>query len=141
MNRIRNIIYNISDILVTLLIVAVALLLISWRVSAIMDYGSVKDEVEQEVQGSIVDNGIVEDEDVTQQEASADSYSFSVGDSQSAESIAQSLVDMDLVSDKQTFLNAVVNADAEKRLRSGTFTIPAGSTPEQIVAILTNSSN
>ena len=40
MNKIRDLIYNISDILVTLVIITAALVLIGWRVSAIMDYGN-----------------------------------------------------------------------------------------------------
>ena len=36
MNKIRDIIYNVSEILVTLLIIIEALIIISWRVSAIM---------------------------------------------------------------------------------------------------------
>ena len=38
MNTFKNFIYNISDILVALLIIAAAVLIIGWRVNTIMDY-------------------------------------------------------------------------------------------------------
>lgn len=149
MNKLRDLIYNISDILVTLIIIAAALLLISWRVSAIMDYGSPEDtssdtQIENNADdgqndsdsadGDISDN---DGSDGEQNEPAAGDVSFTVSSNQSADSIGQALADAGLVSDKQTFISAVNAADAATRLKTGTFTIPAGSTPEQIVAILT----
>lgn len=151
MNKLRDIIYNISDILVTLIIIAAALLLISWRVSAIMDYGSGEDVSQNTQIESNVDDrqdgdgdGADNDADGTggaandghNASASGD-ISFTVSSNQTADSIGQALADAGLVTDKQTFITAVNAADAATRLKTGTFTIPAGSSPEQIVAILT----
>lgn len=151
MNKLRDIIYNISDILVTLIIIAAALLLISWRVSAIMDYGSGEDVPQDTQIESNVDDrqdgdgdGADNDADGTggaandghNASASGD-ISFTVSSNQTADSIGQALADAGLVTDKQTFITAVNAADAATRLKTGTFTIPAGSSPEQIVAILT----
>lgn len=149
MNKLRDIIYNISDILVTLIIIAAALLLISWRVSAIMDYGSQEDissdtQIENNADDGQSDSGSadgdISDDDSSngeQNEPATGDVSFTVSSNQSADSIGQALTDAGLVSDKQTFISAVNAADAATRLKTGTFTIPAGSTPEQIVAILT----
>lgn len=149
MNKLRDLIYNISDILVTLIIIAAALLLISWRVSAIMDYGSPEDtssdiQIENNADDEQNDSGSADDDisdddgsDGEQNEPATGDVSFTVSSNQSADSIGQALADAGLVSDKQTFIIAVNAADAATRLKTGTFTIPASSTPEQIVAILT----
>ncbi len=157
MNKIRDIIYNISDILVTLLIIIIALLLISWRVSAIMHYGTPDDSAstssttqsEQDA-GSTTqseqDAGSADAENIDNSSDSVDAdvnaptgdVSFTVSANQTADSIGQALADAGLVADKQTFINAVNAAGAATRLKMGTFTIPAGSTPEQIVVILTS---
>ena len=145
MNKIRDIIYNISDILVTLLIIIAALLLISWRVSAIMHYGS-PDDTASGAQVEETDTSADADSSAGDGSGDADDnipaptgdVSFTVSANQTAESIGQALADAGLVADKQTFINAVNAAGAATRLKTGSFTIPAGSTPEQIVAILTS---
>lgn len=53
MNKIRDLIYNISDILVTLVIITAALVLIGWRVSAIMDYGNSGSSLSSDLQDVI----------------------------------------------------------------------------------------
>lgn len=147
MNKIRDIIYNISDILVTLLIIIIALLLISWRVSAIMHYGTPDDSAStSSTTQSEQDAGSADAENIDNSSDSGDAdvnaptgdVSFTVSANQTADSIGQALADAGLVADKQTFINAVNAAGAATRLKMGTFTIPAGSTPEQIVVILTS---
>ena len=145
MNKIRDIIYNISDILVTLLIIIAALLLISWRVSAIMHYGSPDDtasgtQVEETDTSAYADSSAGDGSGDANDNIPAPTgdVSFTVSANQTAESIGQALADAGLVADKQTFINAVNAAGAATRLKTGSFTIPAGSTPEQIVAILTS---
>ena len=139
MNKIRDIIYNISDILVTLLIIVAALILISWRVSAIMHYG-MPDDTGSDIQVEETDGSSdAENADNDGQAAAPEGdVSFTVSANQSAEAIGQALAGAGLVTDSQTFINAVNAAGAATRLKVGSFTIPAGSTPEQIVAILTS---
>ena len=139
MNKIRDIIYNVSDILVTLLIIIAALILISWRVSAIIHYGTPDDtgsgtQVEETDGSSDAESN---DSD-SQTKAPSGDVSFTVSANQSAQAIGQALASAGLVTDSQTFINAVNAAGAATRLKVGSFTIPAGSTPEQIVAILTS---
>lgn len=56
----------------------------------------------------------------------------------SGEKIGQILVDCGLISQKGDFISAASSSGADKKLKAGTFKIPAGSTMEQILAILTN---
>lgn len=157
MEKLRDLLYNISDILVTLIIIIAALLLISWRVSAIMHYGSsdapasdTEIIAEAELSADADSAGASENTDASDTSdgdgngddsdaaAPAADTSFTVSSSQTADSIGQALADAGLISDKQAFIDAVNSADAATRLKAGTFTIPAGSTPEQIVVIFTS---
>ena len=135
MNKIRDIIYNVSDILVTLLIIIAALILISWRVSAIMHYGT-PDDTGSDTQVEETDGS--SDAESNETKSPSGDVSFTVSANQSAQAIGQALASAGLVTDSQTFINAVNAAGAATRLKVGSFTIPAGSTPEQIVAILTS---
>lgn len=159
MEKLRDLLYNISDILVTLIIIIAALLLISWRVSAIMHYGSsdapasdTEIIAEAELSADADSAGASENTDASDTSdsdgngdnsdsdaaAPAADTSFTISSSQTADSIGQALADAGLISDKQAFIDAVNSADAATRLKAGTFTIPAGSTPEQIVVIFTS---
>ena len=51
--------------------------------------------------------------------------------------IAQLLYDKQLVESADAFVSAVSKINAETKLKAGTFTIPAGSTVEDIAALLT----
>ena len=135
MNKIRDIIYNVSDILVTLLIIIAALILISWRVSAIMHYGT-PDDTGSGTQVEETDGS--SDAESNDSDSQTKAPSGTVSANQSAQAIGQALASAGLVTDSQTFINAVNAAGAATRLKVGSFTIPAGSTPEQIVVILTS---
>ena len=52
--------------------------------------------------------------------------------------VAQALLDAGLISSKDEFYKAVVEAEADTKLQAGTFDIPAGSSLDEIVKILTN---
>ena len=54
----------------------------------------------------------------------------------SASTIADKLLAAGAITDKQAFLADVVAQGADSRLRAGTFTIPAGSSHLEIIAIL-----
>ena len=160
MNKIRDLIYNISDILVTLVIITAALVLIGWRVSAIMDYGNSGKSLSSDLQDVIASqissltgsdseesgdagenrNGASEGEtpqDPAQSSASGESRKFTVNSSESAESIAASLESAGLIPDQKTFLDAVYAAHVDTKLKAGTFSIPEGASSEQIIEILT----
>lgn len=53
------------------------------------------------------------------------------------ERIAKILVENGLVNQSSDFLNVLKKSGLESKLRSGTYNIPSGSTPDQIIKILT----
>lgn len=69
--------------------------------------------------------------------AAAASVKITIPSGAAGEKIAQILKDNGLVSDTSVFLTALKNSGKESKLRSGTYNIPSGSTPDQIILILT----
>jgi hypothetical protein len=61
--------------------------------------------------------------------------SISIPSGTTGEGIAKILLSKGLITQKSDFTNAIVGV--ENKLKAGTFKIPSGSTPAQIVAILT----
>jgi hypothetical protein len=167
----KDFIYGKSDVLVALLIIAIAGTVIFTRVNAIMEYPSrAAAAIEQSEEadgendadtGAAADSADESDSDSAQSgsDDSKDSNSTQSGNNSNASgsdqssptvspvtfviangeptsAIADRLVSAKLVENRQAFLNAVEAKSAETRLRAGTFTIPAGATPEQIVDVL-----
>ena len=102
------------------------------------DQDAASDEQDGAADADAGQDAAAQDQTAAAQTQTASSYSFTVSSNQSAESIGAALVSAGLISDKQAFLSAVTASGAETRLKAGTFTIPAGATPEQIVAVLTS---
>jgi cell division protein YceG involved in septum cleavage len=63
--------------------------------------------------------------------------SFTVKSGWSSEQIASSLKSKGYIESKDAFLKVASKTNADTKLRSGKFTIPAGSTNEEIIKILT----
>ena len=63
--------------------------------------------------------------------------SFIVSSGDASGAIADNLVTLKLIANKQAFLNEVATQSAETKFKPGTFNIPMGSTHAQIIEILT----
>lgn len=73
----------------------------------------------------------------TKPAASGTSVSVTIPSGSSGDKIAQILVDAGVISSKSDFTAAVNAAQAEKKLKAGTFKIPAGSSASEVVSIIT----
>ena len=166
MNLIKNFIYNISDILVALIIIAAAVLTIGWRVEMIMEYPQtvIDQQIEAEAnqnandesqsaegEGTAESGQTAENTDVsvqpdstspeTQPQAPAQTPADGtmiviIEQGESLTSMADKLAAAGAVSDAQTFVEAVHAANATTKLKYGEFVIPAGSTPDAIIQIM-----
>lgn len=164
MNKLKDILYNKNDLLVVFVILAIAALIISNRVDAIMAYPQTVLAQEKEktddpilssdLTGSDDENKEADSDkknaadasssksdtttDPTSADSSAVNYSVYIESGSTGSKIAQTLVDCGLIKDKDAFFEAVSTAKAESKLKAGNFIVPKGSTPAQIVKILTN---
>lgn len=71
------------------------------------------------------------------QEKKATNRTITIASGSSAKSIANSLKNQGIISDTNAFLNQLASSGKETKLKAGTFTIPEGSSPDQIISILT----
>ena len=168
-NKIKDLVYDFNDIVIALLILAVAAGVISWRVADIMAYPEYLAR-QQGTEAPAIGSPEVDftDFDLTQNEqvdpnlnenpdnvttdptpvtpetppveetpipASSD-VKVTIPSGSYAAKIAEILYTSGVVTSKEAFLNTLTDSQA-KRLKAGDFTIPAGSTIDQIIEILT----
>ena len=148
MNKIRDFIYNTSDIVITLIIIAAAAFLIFWRVDIISQYSNPESELHVGVNCDKPDNGIeisttdiqTDDNDNSDETAPDENivYSVTVPNNSTDTDIAKLLIDAKLIGDESELYSAIEEAGAEGKLKYGTFSIPAGSTALDIVKIMTS---
>lgn len=168
MQKLKDIFYDTSDILVAVAIIAIAALIIWVRIDAIMAYPTDGAPVEantsqnagdtggtSDIGSAIPTDGAITDDTLTDDgigtsdsaitggdegsSSEINEYSFYVGYRESAMSIADKLMQVGLIQSNAEFYDALTAANAAERLQAGTFIIPVGSTPADIVTILTNS--
>ena len=165
--KIKDFIYDFNDILVALLILAVAAGVITWRVADIMAYPEylakqqdiviAQNLVEPDVDMSDVDltqdDTVIENINAEPEDANSDvigtepaqpeapaavtgETKITIPAGTPASKIADILYDSGLITSTNDFLSTLVAQKADTKLKAGTFTIPAGSTMEEIIAIL-----
>ncbi len=175
-SKIKDLIYDFNDIVVALLILAVAGGVITWRVADIMAYPEYLAK-QQEI--LVADKPVEPDTDLSGIDLTPEPVNPSInpnpegtGSSESGEpgqtgtedpsastdppapppatgetkitvpagsyasKIAEILYDAGLISSTQEFIDTLVEQKADTKLKAGTFTIPAGSTMEEIIKIL-----
>lgn len=162
MSKLKDILYDKNDILVVLAILAVAAFIITGRIDAIMAYPQTILAQQEEDKGPIISSDMTGSEETkeTDEKNSADAstdksddnavakkttaeptgvnYSVYIEYGSTGSTIAQTLLDCGLIKTKNEFYDAVTAANANSKLKAGSFIIPEGSTPAEIVQIITN---
>jgi hypothetical protein len=165
MKTIKDVFYDLNDIMVAIIILAVAALVIFTNIDSILDYPSgvsaeaqtSEDEtpttyaenppITNDVTGSAVggDQGAGTDGSqnatgggVTGDPGSGEvvNYSVYVNYGETGDQIADVLISVGLFEDRQQFRDAVAAAGAEGKLKAGEFIIPSDSTPAEVISIL-----
>lgn len=141
MKRLKDFIYNTNDILLALLIIGIAILVIMWRMNAIMDYPATLiaenntqseqaeggDSTEPLVPDSVWVDGVL-GKDVT----------VTISDGTAAEAV-QSLVDAGLFESYDDFAKICDSAGlSPEKIHAKEFTFTAGSTQTDIASTVTN---
>ncbi|MGI6205894.1 MAG: endolytic transglycosylase MltG [Anaerovoracaceae bacterium] len=160
-NGFRNFIYDTSDILVAVIIILIAALIITWRVSALMNYSydggqtgstEVSQSADSSADSSAQDESSSADTSSTSSGSSTDSssadssstdgagqvYEITVTQGETIDEIASVLSDAGLISDNQEFIDAVSEAGAESRIAAGTYEIEKGMSAAEIVTQMTS---
>ena len=163
MKTMRDVFYDMNDILVALVIVALAAFVIISNINSILDYPSTLtasiDMPEAETPTTYAENPPITNDaigsDTENQPTASDSgintpagdstpengevvnYSIYVEWGATEDKIADLLVQVGLFDERDDFYKAVSEAGAEGKLQAGTFIIPSDSTPEEVIKIIT----
>jgi len=166
MNRIKNFLYDTNDIIVVVLILVCAAFVIATRVDAILLYperviaagdgvsGQVRSlpetipEPELPVSDTIVEDDESEDGELTDDEQTVDeqaenpdeplNYSLYISYGQSMNEIADNVVKLGFFESRQEFLQFIDQKNASQKVQSGEFIIPAHSTKDEVIRIITS---
>ena len=150
MNRLRDFIYDKSDILVALIIISVAGVIIFSRIDAILAYPETyaKEaapvvESEEPVQYEYPDPSTAENpgtpsgDAIEPGEGEPEMFAVYINYGESLQVIARKFVDVGLFETTEDFFTAVDAANAGTQIKTGNFIIPSDSTPEEVMAIIT----
>ena len=137
MKKIKDFLYNKNDIIIVLLIVALAAFIIYTRVDAIMDYpekmaDKTASQTEQQQGTKSQDANAPADDSDT-----ADDISIKITDNDTSVTVSEKLADAGIISSATEFEGYISNMGKEDSIKSGTFKIPTGSSNEEILDIIT----
>lgn len=143
MEKFKDIIYDKSDILIALIIVALAGLIIWFSVNNIMKPVEVKADAQTQVEEVTTDEAT--DIPVTGEAEGPESVSIETGTPASiiiqpgedSNQIAEKLLAAGAISDKNEFYAKLEELGLASRIQEGTFEIPYGSTLDVVCKIIT----
>lgn len=152
MSKLKDFIYDKSDIVVALLIISIAGLIVFSRIDAILSYpetfaASVKPPVASEPAVYVGDKDTASSSAIN---GAGDNDSNSDSDSEdieilaiyinygeSLQSVAEKFVSVELFSTSEEFLSVIEEADVQTQIKTGNFIIPANATDEEVIEIIT----
>lgn len=163
-NFIKDIIYDKNDLLIALIILALACFIINDRISIIMNYPEIlAAQIQEKAPSSKIENktGLPQKdpENEPEKEEPSEGLETNAEAEKSGENtdnsdeemvsihieygatgskIAQILIDSGLLQTKEEFFDAVNESGADTKLQAGSFKIPVDATPNEIISIITN---
>ena len=134
MKKIKDFFYDKNDIIIVLLIIAIAAFVIYTCINSIMGY---PEQYAKEMEATSTEATTTQaTEPSTVQETVVENISFEINDDDTSSSIAKKLQEASLVDSAEDF-EAYVNDEGKTgSLKSGTFKIPKGSSHEEILDII-----
>lgn len=176
-NKIKDFFYNINDIVVALLILALAGMIIYTKVSDIMDYPAYAAHKQAQEEASGIGKVDFSDVDLTKGEVdenlnsnpeslegqtgentedgqtppeegqpaepqpeapqTGETIRITIPSGSTGSKIGEILAEAGLVESKEVFLKTVTAMKKDTKLQTGSFDIPKGASPEEIVKIIT----
>ena len=155
MNKLKDFFYNKNDILIALIILAIAAIVILWRVDAILSYpetlvanaGSqfedpLPPDVSNDGSATVTDSAITSDPAITtgtavqppQQEVEICGIYVNYGES--LDVVAQNCVTAGLIGSTEEFMTLVDQMGAGSKIQAGQHHIPSNVTPEELIDYL-----
>lgn len=141
MNRLKDFIYDKSDIFVAIMIISIAGLVIFTRIDAILAYP----ETFAATAPATSESGIVSETKysttssavTTPEEEDIEMLAVYINYGESLQVIADKFVSVGLFKTDDDFLSSVEASGAATQIKTGNFIIPSDATPEEVMAIIT----
>ena len=127
MKKLKDFFYNKNDIIIVLIILAVAALIIYTRIGAIMDYPAKLAKQAAATAEATTEPATTEREKI----------SVTIEDSDTASTVAQKIYDAGLISSASEFEAYITSSGKESSIKAGTYEIPISSLQEEILNIIT----
>ena len=127
MNKLKDFFYNKNDIIIVLIILAVAALIIYTRIGAIMDYPA---KLAKQAAATA-------ETTTTEPTTEREKISVTLEDSDTASTVAQKIYDAGLISSASEFEEYITSSGKESSIKAGTYEIPISSLQEEILNIIT----
>ena len=150
MNKLKDFIYDKSDIVVALLIISIAGLIVFSRIDAILSYPETfaannNPPVVSESAVSVGDEdtsspAAIEDDGDGNTDGEGDDVemlAIYVNYGESLQSVADKFVSVELFSSSEEFLSAIEEAGVQTQIKTGNFIIPENATVDEVIAIIT----
>lgn len=141
MNKIKDFFYDKNDIIIVLIILALAAFIIYSRIGIIMDYPEkLADKNTTTVQTTVEETTTAPEETTTEKKAAADSSAtveIKITDKDTSVTVAQKLEKAGLVESATEFEGYISNKDKADDIKTGTFKIEKGSSFEKILNTIT----
>ncbi|MDO4486277.1 MAG: hypothetical protein Q4C46_06745 [Bacillota bacterium] len=149
MGKIKDFFYNKNDIIIVLLILAIAGFIIYTKINVIMDYPeklaesqatATTQETSEAADTSAASEASSASADTTATEASktGKTVSITIKDSDTSVSVSKKLADAGIVDSATEFEGYISNMGKAEKIQSGTFKIEQGSSFEKILNTITN---
>lgn len=141
MNKIKDFFYDKNDIIIVLIILALAGFIIYSRIGIIMDYPEkLADENATTVQTTVTETTTASEESTTKAKDSAASSTeveIKITDKDTSVTVAQKLEKAGVIESATEFEGYISNMDKADKIKSGTFKIKKGSSFEKILNTIT----
>lgn len=148
-DRIKDILYDGTEYILMIAIIAVVALVINWRLGGLFaenvnntdkplstDNTSIVEEYNEFIEDNEENSEVEESEDIDEN-TEAEIIEIIIPSGSVANEIGNMLVSKGLIEDSSEFVNKVIEMSVETKLKSGTFQITTGSSLEEIINILT----
>ena len=145
MNKLKDFIYDKSDIVIALLIISIAGLIVFSRIDAILSYpetfaANTKPPVVSAPAVDVGDKGTTSSaaiEGDATDGGDIEMLAIYINYGESLQSIAEKFVSVDLFSTPEKFLSVIEDAGVQTQIKTGNFIIPANATDEEVIEFIT----
>jgi len=143
MNKLRDFIYDKSDIVIALLIISIAGLIVLSRIDAILAYpetfaANTKPPVVSEPAIHVGDKDSTSSAAIEGDGDDIEMLAIYINYGESLQSVADKFVSVGLFSTAEEFLSAIEDAGVQTQIKTGNFILPANATDEEVMEIITN---